>query len=80
MPTVIGGGAESGGMFSAQQEVNTSAPVDLDDDGVPDDGWMAIADNRGTSPQQLWVYAICTSGTSLGSQITLHPLQQQTRP
>jgi hypothetical protein len=55
---VIGGGVFAAGAYSAQQEINSSAPAS---DGS---GWFGWVDNRSATAHNITAYAICAPVTT----------------
>jgi len=57
---VTGGGVSSESDVLGEQQVNSSFPYDgADADSLPDDGWGAYVDNKGTVDRFVYAWAIC---------------------
>jgi hypothetical protein len=66
--SVTGGGGTLSGP-AAEMFLNSSSPIDLDDEGaVPDDGWEVYGYNGDTVLHAITAYAVCTKGAGNGSK------------
>jgi hypothetical protein len=64
--SVTGGGGTLSGP-AADEFLNSSSPVDLDDGGaVPDDGWQVYGYNGDSVLHAITAYAVCTKGAGKG--------------
>src|SRR5262245_10744370 len=66
---VVGGGAFSNSTLNQRVELNTSRPVDDDDDDRLDDGWIVYGDNINSGDGisvGLRVFAVCDKSAKEG--------------